>query len=165
MFGKLKEALNIGGKKNLVLSPIEGEVRALSEVPDPTFGQELLGKGVAIQPKKGRVVSPVNGKIAIVFETKHALTIISDIGAEVLIHIGLDTVKLNGEHFTAHVKAGDTVKAGDLLVEFDMDKIKEAGFNLITPVVICNTTDFAEVEGYAGKSVKELDEIINIKEN
>ena len=123
----------------------------------------MLGKGVAIEPSVGRAVSPVNGTVSTVFDTKHAVGLTSDDGAEVLIHIGLDTVKLNGEHFNAHVKAGDKVKAGDLLVEFDIEKIKEAGYPTITPVIITNTDSYKDIESLANGAVKEKDKLVSVR--
>ncbi|WP_313127915.1 PTS sugar transporter subunit IIA [Anaerocolumna sp.] len=163
MFDKLKETLGIKEKTNTILAPVEGYACSLKEVNDPTFNQEILGKGIAIKPAKGRVVSPVNGTVTLVFETKHAISITRDSGEEILIHIGLDTVDLKGKYFTAHVKEGDKVKAGDLLVEFDLEKIKEAGYDVTTPVVICNSNEYKEINPIANKEVKELDKIINIK--
>ncbi len=163
MLKKLKEKLS--KKENNIIQigcPIEGEAVSIKEVNDPTFSQEILGKGIAIKPKQGRVVSPVDGEIAMVFETKHALSLATDQGVEILIHIGLDTVNLKGEHFTSYVKAGDKVKAGELLVEFDMEKIKEAGYDTITPMVICNSFNFSEVRENNLGNVKELDSVIEI---
>ena len=149
MFGSLKEKLGFGKKKGEVLgAPVEGEAVELSKVSDPTFGEEILGKGVAIIPSVGRAVAPVDGTIEMVFDTKHA--------------IGLDTVTLKGEPFTAHVAAGDKVKAGDLLLEFDIEAIKEAGLDTIVPMVICNTSDYSEIQASAGKTVKVLDEVLTV---
>src|SRR5690606_9631214 len=156
MFGKNTE------NEIVIQSPIKGEVCDVAEVNDPTFSDKLLGEGVAIRPENGRVVAPVDGTIATMFETKHACTIVSDDGAEILIHVGLDTVNLKGEFYHAHVKDGDRVKAGDLILEFDMAKIQEAGYDIITPVVICNSATYAKVETYTGKIVQELDEIMRI---
>lgn len=142
---------------------MEGEVVPIAEVPDPTFGEEILGKGVAIRPTSGRVVSPVSGTISIMFDTGHAVSILSDDGVEILIHIGLDTVKLKGKYFTVHCKADDKVKPGDLLIEFDKAGIASEGYETITPVVICNTADYSAVETLSGKTAKELDEIIRLK--
>lgn len=164
MFKKLKEKLGMSENNfNLIGSPIEGEVVSIKEVPDPTFAEEMLGKGIAIKPSKGRVVAPVAGEVAIMFETKHAVSLVTENGAEMLIHVGLDTVNLKGEPFTSYVKAGDKVKEGDLLLEFDINKIKEAGYNTITPVVICNSGEFEEVEQEKLGQVKELDSVIKIK--
>lgn len=155
--------LKFNNKKNVVLSPIEGKIIPICEVSDPTFGKEILGKGVAIQPSKGRVVAPVNGTIALIFHTKHAIILTSEEGTEILIHIGLDTVNLKGEYFNAYVKTDDKVKAGDLLLEFDIDKITEAGYDLISPIVICNTFDYSNIKTITDKNVQELDKIMILK--
>lgn len=159
-----KELLGLKKDKDIVLlSPMEGESRSITEVNDPTFSERILGDGIAIIPKSGRVVAPINGRIAILFETKHAVSIVSEEGTEILIHIGLDTVNLRGEYFQSFVETNDLVKAGDLLLEFDLNKIKEAGYDLITPVVICNASTFSEICCFTGKEVKELDQIMVIK--
>ena len=121
-----------------------------------------MGKGAAIIPSVGRAVSPVNGVISALFETKHAIGITSDDGTEILIHIGLDTVKLGGKHFTAHIKSGDKVKAGDLLVEFDIEAIKKEGYEVITPVLVTNVNDYKDVLSLIDKDVKEKDELIKV---
>ena len=139
----------------VIVAPIEGNAISLEEVGDGVFSEGMLGKGVAIEPTVGRAVSPVDGTVSTVFETKHAIGLTSDNGAEVLIHIGLDTVKLNGRYFSTHVKAGDKVKAGDLLVEFDIEKIKEAGYPIVTPVIITNTDSYENIEILVDCSVKE----------
>lgn len=162
MFQSLKNKLGfeLGNKKLVIGAPIEGEAVPISEVSDPTFGDEILGKGIAVKPSVGRVVAPVNGTISIMFDTKHALTILSEDGAEILIHVGLDTVALKGKYFTAHVKAEDKVKKGDLLLEFDIEKIEEEGYPVISPIVICNTPDYKEIETITKKTVKPLDDIM-----
>ena len=126
--------------------PIEGEVKPLSAVEDPTFGEGMMGNGIAIEPTVGKVVAPVDGTVQMVFKTKHAVAIKSDRGAEILIHVGMDTVQLGGKHFTTHVTEGQKVKKGDLLVEFDMNEIKKAGYPLTTPVVITNTPNYKAVK-------------------
>ncbi|NLP35501.1 MAG: PTS glucose transporter subunit IIA [Clostridiales bacterium] len=146
----------------IILSPIKGEIRDITEVSDITFRDKLLGEGIAIWPETGRVVAPVDGTIATMFITKHACTIVSDQGVEILIHVGLDTVNLKGEYYKSYVKDGDKVKAGDLILEFDMDRIKEAGYDLITPVVICNSATYSKVETITGKKAEELDVIMQI---
>lgn len=151
------------GNSSIIVAPIEGNAIALEEVGDGVFSEGMLGKGVAIEPTVGRAVSPVNGTVSTVFDTKHAVGLTSDNGAEVLIHIGLDTVKLNGKHFSAHVKAGDKVKVGDLLVEFDIEKIKEAGYPIVTPVVITNTDSYKNVEAIAKGKIKETDKLISVR--
>ncbi|MGE0909091.1 beta-glucoside-specific PTS transporter subunit IIABC [Bacillus atrophaeus] len=127
----------------MIHSPIKGEVKALSEVNDSVFSAEIMGKGFAIVPEEGLAVAPVSGTIATVFKTKHAIGITSDRGAEVLIHIGLDTVQLDGRHFDVLVIEGDKVSPGDPLVSFDIEKIKAAGYDVITPVIITNTDQYA----------------------
>ncbi|ASB91408.1 beta-glucoside-specific PTS transporter subunit IIABC [Bacillus sonorensis] len=144
--------------EEIIHSPLKGEVKALSEVDDATFSGEVMGKGVAIEPVEGEAVSPVSGTITTVFQTKHAIGITSDNGAEIIIHIGIDTVKLNGEHFTVHVKEGDAVSPGDLLVSFDMEAIKKAGYQLITPIIVTNTDRYESI-----KPVKTT-ENVNLKE-
>ena len=156
-FLKKKESGN-----EILGAPIEGEAVESAEISDPTFGMELLGKGMAIKPAVGKVYAPVNGTVTMVFDTKHAISITSEGGAEILIHIGLDTVSLNGAPFTIHVNADDKVKKGDLIAEFDMDAIKAAGLETITPVIICNTDDFKDVVRFTGKKVKPGDDIIEL---
>lgn len=163
MFKKLKEKLNKKDSNALIIgSLLEGEVVSIKKVNDPTFADEILGKGMAIKPSKGRVVSPVDGEIGMIFKTNHAVSITSEDGIEILIHIGLDTVKLNGEHFISHINSGDKVKKGDLLIEFNIEKINEAGYDTITPAVICNSDQFEDVRGSEALQVNELDTIIDI---
>ncbi|WP_158785225.1 PTS beta-glucoside transporter subunit IIABC [Pantoea sp. BAV 3049] len=126
-------------------SPMSGQVIPLEEVPDQTFASGLLGKGVGIVPAEGRVVSPVNGCVASLFRTGHAIGLLADNGVELLIHVGLDTVKLGGEHFTIHVTQNQPVRCGDLLIEFDMAAINRAGYDLTTPIIVSNTDDYLEV--------------------
>ncbi len=144
-------------------SPAKGKAVALKEVNDPTFAEEMLGKGVAVIPSEGKIYAPADGEVGMVFDTLHAVSITTDTGAEVLIHVGLDTVKLKGDGFTGHVKAGEHVKKGDLLLEVDLDKVKAAGYDIITPVLVCNTDDFASVEGLYGKDVVPGDDVIAIE--
>lgn len=147
----------------VVCSPLNGKCVDLSEVNDPMFSEGMMGQGAAVIPEEGRVVSPVNGVISAIFDTKHAIGITSDNGAEILIHVGLDTVKLNGQFFDAKVKAGDSIKTGDLLLEFDMDSIKKAGYEVITPVIITNSSQYSDVSSSCiGSSVKENDALLNL---
>lgn len=164
MFRTWKEKLGLVKDDNLVIySPIKGKACSLSEVNDPVFQDKILGDGLAIIPRSGRVVAPADGTVGMVFETGHAVSIVSDQGAEILIHIGLDTVNLKGEFFKAHVKAGDKVKTGDLLLEFDLEQIRAAGYDTISPIVICNTPAYSEIIANTGREVKELDQILKIK--
>ncbi len=141
------------GSGEIIHSPIKGEVKSLSEVNDGVFSAGVMGKGFAIEPEEGEVVSPVHGSVTTVFKTKHAIGMTSDQGAEILIHIGLDTVKLEGQWFTAHVKEGDKVAPGDLLVSFDLEQIKAAGYDVITPVIVTNT------DRYSFSPVKEIGKV------
>lgn len=120
------------------IAPLTGTVKKIEDVPDPVFSQKMMGDGIAIEPTDGEVVSPVDGEIVQFFHTRHAIGIRSNTGLEILIHVGLDTVTMNGEGFTGHVKEGDKVKAGDKLISFDLELIKEKATSTITPVVITN---------------------------
>ena len=126
-------------------SPLDGKVLLLSEVEDEAFSCELLGKGCAVEPVNGNVVSPCDGTVMTLFPTLHAIGIVSKDGAEILIHLGLDTVKLDGQGFKAHIKQGDKVKKGQLLVSVDVNYIKEQGYSLVTPIIITNTNDYLDV--------------------
>ena len=148
--------------KITIASPLKGEIVQLKEVKDETFASEMMGKGIAINPTEGKVVSPINGTVQMIFKTKHAIGLKSEDGVEILIHIGMDTVQLDGKYFTAHVKDGDKVKVGDTLVEFDMDAIKKEGYELVTPVIITNTIDYLEILPKEIKSVNAGEEIITI---
>jgi PTS system beta-glucosides-specific IIC component len=150
LFGvKLAEAEPAGAeplnRKEQILSPIAGDIVPLEQVKDATFASGLLGKGVAIAPQQGRVVAPAAGSVVSLFKTKHAIGIESDDGAEILIHVGIDTVRLDGLHFTAHVQVGDRVAPGDLLIEFDQAAIHAAGYDTTTPIIISNSDDYVDV--------------------
>lgn len=145
-----------------VLSPLSGTIHPLSEVPDPAFSSEAMGKGVAIKPADGRVVAPFDGTITVAFKKKHALAIVSDSGAEILVHVGIDTVKLDGQYFTSHVKEGDRVTAGQLLLEFDVDQIVAAGYATLTPIIVTNTADYIDVFTLQQGQVSEQDELLQI---
>jgi PTS system beta-glucosides-specific IIC component len=160
MFNKLKSALTKEKEHVTIVAPLEGEVIPVTEVNDPAFAEEILGKGVAIIPTGGRIVSPINGTVTQMFETGHAVSLTSNDGAEVLVHVGLDTVRLKGTHYTTHAKDGDKVKAGDLLIEFDREKIAADGYDTVTPVVVCNSDEFGGFEVLTGKAVKEGEEIL-----
>lgn len=126
------------GSKVEMVSPLTGQVKPLSEAVDPVFAQAVMGQGVLIQPTEGELVSPVDGQVSVLFPTKHAVGLVSTDGVEILMHIGMDTVNLDGQGFTAHVNQGDIVKAGDKLISFDMETIKAAGYPTETPFVVTN---------------------------
>lgn len=134
-----------------VNQPIEGKIIPLNQVEDDAFSQEVLGKGIAIIPSEGKVYAPFDGTVITLFPTKHAIGIVSDNGCEVLIHIGMNTVQLNGKYFTSHVQQGDKVKKGQLLVEFDIDHILQEGYNLETPVIITNTKGYSNINTNTNK--------------
>ncbi|WP_411349936.1 beta-glucoside-specific PTS transporter subunit IIABC [Paenibacillus sp. WLX2291] len=133
-------------KATQILSPMNGEVKPLSEVPDPAFAEEIMGKGVAIEPSEGRVVSPVNGTVFSVSKSGHAIGLVSEDGTEMLIHIGIDTVKLKGKHFTPHARSGQEIKIGDLLMEFDLEAVRSEGYATITPVIVTNIHDYNNLD-------------------
>lgn len=150
------------GGKEVLGAPVKGKIIALEKVEDAAFAGGALGKGIAIEPTEGKVVAPCDGTIMTLFPTKHAIGIVSDQGCEVLIHIGMDTVKLDGKGFEAHVKQGDKVKKGDLLVSFDLEGIKKEGYSLVTPVVVTNTKDYLDIVEVAAATVKTGDDCLTI---
>ncbi|MDZ7836433.1 MAG: PTS glucose transporter subunit IIA [Alkalibacterium sp.] len=135
---------------------------SLSEVNDEAFSSGAMGKGIAIEPLDGKVVSPVTGTVSALFPTNHAIGLKSDEGVEVLIHIGMDTVQLDGKGFTAHVKVGDQVNAGQLLIECDLDVIRDAGFSTITPVIVTNSDEYLDVVTTEEKVVKPSDHLMTV---
>lgn len=150
-------------EEETILSPIKGEVKPIEESSDAAFASGALGKGVVILPEEGKVYAPVTGTVTVLFPSLHAIGITSDAGVELLIHIGINTVQLNGEGFTAHIKQGDQIKQGQLLVEFDMNKIKEAGYSLETPVLVTNYADVKEVKNTSASFVQLQETLIEVK--
>lgn len=141
-----------------LVSPLAGQVKPLSQATDPVFSSGVMGQGVVIEPRQGELVSPVNGTVTVLFPTKHAVGIVSEEGVELLMHIGMDTVSLDGKGFEAHVAQGDKVVVGQQLISFDTNVIKEAGLITETPVIITNQDDFqADVEGYLPRDIKRGD--------
>lgn len=164
-----KQAASVEGKKadfqpepNTVYAPIEGKVIALQEIPDETFAAGVLGDGVGIVPSVGEVVAPFDGEISTVFDTKHAIGITSKDGVELLIHVGINTVELNGECFETFVKEGDAVRAGQVLSKFDIAGIEKAGYNITTAVLVTNSDEYDGLDVTTGDK-KELDSIIKVK--
>lgn len=150
--------------EEVLVAPANGKILALEEVPDPVFSQKMMGDGLAIDPSEGKIVSPVKGEIIQVFPTKHAIGIKTEIGLELLIHIGLETVNMKGEGFTTHVKEGDKVEVGTELVTFDLDLIREKAASTITPIVI---TNFDAVETFeligSGQATAGSTELAKVK--
>lgn len=132
-------------KKIMIYSPVNGRKVKLSKVNDETFAKEIAGKGMAVEPADGRITAPFDGEVVTVFRTKHVIGLRSSEGVELMIHIGIDTVELEGKYFTAHVTDGDIVKTGDLLMEFDKQAIEAAGYETVVPVIVTNTGDYLDI--------------------
>ena len=149
--------------KTISLKAVEdGRTIPMDEVNDQTFAQELLGPGIAIVPSNGTVVSPINGTIATVMDTKHAVCIQGEDGLELIVHAGLDTVELNGKYYQTYKEIGDQVKAGDVLLEFDLEEITKAGYDVTTPIVITNLGDYKITKCLTGQQVKAGEEVIRL---
>lgn len=146
-----------------IASPIKGEAVSLDKVNDEVFSGGLLGKGIAVIPDEGLVVSPIKGKVEAVLDSKHAVALKSDEGIEMLIHVGLDTVNLEGKYYEAHVKVGDKVNVGDRLLTFEMDEIKKLGYDLITPVIVCNSDNYSEINTEKIGKVNRGETIYSVK--
>lgn len=155
-----KDAALKSAKHEVVVSPLSGAVKQLDEVKDPAFSGGVLGQGLAIIPTEGKVYAPCDGKVSTLMDTNHAMGLVSDGGLEILIHIGVDTVKLKGDGFTRKVQTGDAVKKGQLLLEFDIDKIKKAGYSLVSPIIITNSAEYTDIIPTDAKTVKVGDRII-----
>ncbi|MDO4679826.1 MAG: PTS glucose transporter subunit IIA [Aerococcus sp.] len=148
-------------------SPLTGQLVPLVDVPDQVFAGEMMGNGIAVQPKmkKQTVVSPISGEVVSVFPTKHAVTLQTNEGIELLLHVGLDTVELEGKGFTAHVKDGDTVKAGDDLLTVDFPSVDAAGYATVTPIVVTNASDIHGMALVASGSVDAGDTLLMVTIN
>ncbi|WP_433749532.1 beta-glucoside-specific PTS transporter subunit IIABC [Paenibacillus amylolyticus] len=147
----------------LIVSPMSGEIKPISEVEDQAFAQELMGKGIAIVPTEGKVYAPFDGVVEALYRTKHAIGLKAANGVEILIHIGVDTVSLKGKYFTAHIEQGQTIKAGDLLVEFDPEGITSAGYNTITSIVVTNMQQYGDVLNTATSGpIRESEALIKL---
>lgn len=149
--------------KNIILSPIKGEVLPLSQSEDEAFSSESMGKGIVIVPREGKVIAPCDGTVSVLFPTKHAIGIISDSGVEILIHIGINTVNLNGKGFKTYINQGDRIKAGDLLVSFDIDEIKEAHLSTQTMIIITNSNSYETVKSTDAKNIDFSDQLLTIQ--
>ena len=149
-----------GKKTDDFYAPMAGKAVPITEVPDPTFAECMLGNGIAIEPAEGKVYAPCDATVDMMFDTGHAVSLVADCGAEVLIHVGLETVSLEGKPFTVHVANGDKVKKGQLLLEADLEAIKAAGLPIITPMLICNTDDYPTFDTFVGKNVTNEDVVI-----
>ena len=149
-----------GKKTDDFYAPMAGKAVPITEVPDPTFAECMLGNGIAIEPAEGKVYAPCDATVDMMFDTGHAVSLVADCGAEVLIHVGLETVSLEGKPFSVHVANGDKVKKGQLLLEADLEAIKAAGLPTITPMLICNTDEYPTFNTFVGKEVTNEDVVI-----
>lgn len=147
----------------ILYSHLSGEVIPIERVEDEVFSQKILGRGIAVEPTEGKLYAPCDGVIESVFDTRHAVSITADSGAEILLHIGIDTVKLEGKYFEAHTKNGQRVKKGDLLISFDMEKIRGEGFKLTTPMIICNSEDYSSFEPLKQGEIMWGEELLKIE--
>ena len=148
---------------DIIYAPIRGETVKSADIHDPAFSEEMLGKGMAIIPVEGKVYAPFDGKVSMVFTTKHAVTLVSNKGTEVLIHVGLDTVRLKGKYYKSYVETGELVNKGDLLLEFDMEAVSAAGYDTITPIVICNSDDYKTIKCITGKKVVPGNSVMKLR--
>jgi len=149
-------------KEENIVAPINGKIVRIEEVPDPVFNQKMMGEGIAIIPEEGNVYSPVNGKIVQMAETKHAIGLTTEGGLEILIHIGLETVGLEGKGFTPKANVGEEVSVGQLLMEVDLDYIGEHASNTITPIVITNSADGTKTYNFTSEKVAKAAETVII---
>lgn len=156
-----KEVIKL--EKNAVYSPLNGNAIPLSEVKDETFAGEVLGKGMAVIPKEGKVYAPFDGVAETVFDTKHAIGLTSQDGIEVLIHIGINTVELNGRHYETHISEGDEVKAGQLLVTFDPEAIRQEGYDITTPIIVTNSDDYEEIKTEKLGDIHVMEKAITVR--
>lgn len=162
MFDSLRKMFEKNAKTISLKAVEDGRTIPMDEVNDQTFAQELLGPGIAIVPSNGTVVSPINGTIATVMDTKHAVCIQGEDGLELIVHVGLDTVELNGKYYQTYKEIGDQVKAGDVLLEFDLEEITKAGYDVTTPIVITNLGDYKITKCLTGQQVKAGEEVIQL---
>lgn len=145
------------------MSPMNGNIIELSEVNDATFSEKLLGDGVAIESEDGKVFAPFDGIVSALFPTNHAISLESDDGVEMLIHIGIDTVQLNGKYFFSHVEQNQKIKQGDLLIEFNKEAIKSEGYAIITPVIIANTDTYSNIIKMTNNKVTKEEVLLSIQ--
>lgn len=163
MFDGLMKSIRLRKRQITLLSPLAGQVAPLQSVHDSTFSAGLLGDGVAIKPSGNRIVAPEDAKVDAIFPTGHAVALRTFDGLDILIHVGLDTVKLNGRHFNVFVKPGDMVSQGDVLIEFDRKAIEDEGYDITSPVLVRNALEFSGLKGAVGRSVDELDKLITVR--
>ena len=143
-------------------APMAGKAVAITQVPDPTFAEGMLGNGIAIEPTEGKVYAPCDATVDMMFPTGHAVSLVADCGAEILIHVGLETVSLEGKPFTIHAANGDKVKKGQLLIEVNLKAVEAAGLKTITPMVVCNTDNYPTFQTKVDRDVTNADVVIQL---
>lgn len=151
------------GKKTTLCAHLSGDIIPLEDIEDEAFSQKVLGDGIAIEPTEGKLYSPCDGKVDMVFETKHAINLVSDDGCEILLHIGIDTVKLLGKHFKAHVSDGQRIRKGDLLITFNIKEIRRAGFKTVTPMIVCNSDEYEKFNTLLSGKVSVGDDVLEVE--
>jgi PTS system beta-glucosides-specific IIC component len=149
-------------KDETVKSPVTGQVVALADVEDKVFSSGAMGKGIAVEPAIGEITAPADAEVKILFPTKHAIGLVTEDGTELLIHIGMNTVELEGNHFTAYINQGDKVKAGKKLISFDTEAIRAEGYSLLTPVIVTNSNDYSDIQTTQSKEVTANDNLIEV---
>ncbi|MGN1105373.1 MAG: PTS glucose transporter subunit IIA, partial [Huintestinicola sp.] len=150
-------------KSITLYSHMNGSFVALEDVNDEAFSSKVLGEGAAIEPREGKLYSPCDGRVNMIFDTKHAVSLVSGEGCEILLHIGIDTVKLGGKFFEAHVTDGQEIHRGDLLISFDLEGIRNEGYQLTTPMVVCNADEYNSVKAASSEQVSVGEKLIEIK--
>lgn len=163
MLGNIFKSLGVRSKTVTLLAPLAGKVIPLSEVNDSTFSNGLLGEGIAIIPSGNRVISPSVARVEAIFPTGYAVALHTDEGLDILIHVGLNTVDLKGRHFKVHATEGDVVERGQVLIEFDGAAIAAEGFDMTSPILLCNSVEFTSFDGSFGKMVDELDPLFSVR--
>lgn len=157
LFGKKQEQ-----KAEMVEAPAKGRCISITEVKDPTFSAEILGRGVAVLPEEGIFYAPADGRVTMAFDTGHAVSMTTEEGAELLLHIGIDTVELQGKYFEMQVSSGQQVRTGDVLVKADLEAIRRAGYDTAAMLVVCNTDDYEQIECMTDREVEPGDGVMKL---
>ncbi len=161
----LKKLFGLERKRHsfMLYSHMNGEIVPLRDVTDEVFSSGMLGEGIAVEPKDNKLFAPCSGVVGHIFDTQHAINVVSDFGCEILLHVGLDTVKLKGKGFNVKVKEGDRINKGDLLCEFDPEVLKGAGLKTTTPMVITNSNDYSKIEARPKCEINAGDSVLKIE--
>lgn len=164
MIESLSRLFGARSKGITMLSPVAGKVIPLSDVNDSTFADGLLGEGVAVEPTGDRVVSPSKARVEAIFPTGYAVALRTDEGFDILIHVGLNTIELEGRHFKVHAVEGDIVERGQVLIEYDRTAVEAEGFDTTVPILLCNSVEFSSMKSRLGETVDELDPLFTVRE-